>query len=167
MKIAPPETLLQATLITPWQFMPWFSSWREFLAARRALFSILVLFISGLLAAAGDFPPMPVLAFSLTATNQNLSHRLGSGLILRVERDELGWEVGVYQHHSTDSLLYPQHNWHGAFPCQLSAWSQRVIPIRGRKSSVCIRLIHARVSGQSGSERFSGGRVEIFFKRSV
>jgi hypothetical protein len=137
----------------------------------RAPISILALFASGLLAFAGE----PVLSFSLTATNQSFSHQLTAGLALRVERDAVGWEVGVFEGQSTDSLLYPQPNWHGAFPCQLSAWShrtqtfpdERIIPIRGHKSSVRIRLIDTVVSGEPGNERFTGGRVEIYWKDDV
>jgi hypothetical protein len=148
---------------------PW--PWPRFgkLDAMRAFVSILALFASGLLAAAEDSPAKPVLSFSLTATNQSFTHRLESGLTLRVERNELGWDVGVFQRHSTDNLLYPQGNWHGAFPCQLSAWSQRrktfadqqVMPIRGYKSSVRIRLVDVVVAGKPGSERFTGGWLEI------
>jgi|ERR1017187_4159718 hypothetical protein len=139
----------------------------------RAFIFILGLLVSGLFAFAGEPAPKPVLSFRLTATNQSLSHRLASGLTLRVERDVLGWEAGVFEDKSTDDLLYPQRNWHGAFPCQLSAlWhrtqtfpDERLIPIRGFKSSVRIRLIDATVSGEPGSERFTGGRVEIYWKR--
>jgi len=113
----------------------------------RALTFIITFLASVFLAAAGELTTKPVLEFSLTATNASFSHQLSSGLVLRAERDVLGWEVGVFQRDSTDSLLYPQRIWHGAFPCQLSAWSHRtqtfpdgrVIPIRGYKSSVRIR----------------------------
>jgi hypothetical protein len=138
----------------------------------RAFVSILAFFTSGLVAAAGDHPIKPVLSFSLTATNRSFSHRLKSGLMLRVERNELGWDVGVFRDRRCDNLLYPQGNWHGAFPCQLSAWSQhrktfpdqRVIPIRGYRSSVRIRLIDAVVGGESGCERFTRGQVEIYWQ---
>ena len=141
----------------------------------RSLISILALFASSLFAIAEESASKPVLSFSLTATNQSFSHRLVSGLTLRVERDESGWEVGVFTDHSTDSLLYPQRNWHGAYPCQLSAWSHRtqtfpddrLIPVRGFQSSARIRLINAVVSGESGREKFTGGRVEIYWKDGI
>jgi hypothetical protein len=118
-----------------------------------AFIFIITLLASGFVAAAGEPSTKPVLAFSLTATNASFTHRLSSVLMLRAERDDLGWEVGVFQRHSTDSLLYPQRIWHGAFPCQLSAWShstqtfpdERIIPIRGYKSSIRIRLLDATV----------------------
>ena len=69
--------------------------------------SILALVASGLFAIAGEPTDKPVLSFSLTATNQNFSHQLTSGLTLHVERDALGWEVGVFKGRSSDSLLYP------------------------------------------------------------
>jgi hypothetical protein len=136
---------------------------------------ILVLFVSGLLAFADEPTDKPVLSFSLTATNQSFSHQLTSGLMLRVEHDALGWEVGVFQGDSEDSLLYPQRNWHGAYPCQISAWSyctqafpdERIIPIRGYKSTVRILLIDAVVSGEPGKEQFTSGRVEIYWKKNV
>jgi hypothetical protein len=141
----------------------------------RAFTSILALLASGLFALAGESAIKPILSFSLTATNQNFSHRLALGLTLRVERDVLGWEVGVFKGRSTDSLLYPHRNWHGAFPCQLSAWShrtqtfpdERTIPVRGYKGSVRIRLIDAVVTGKSGVERFTGGRAEIYWNDDV
>ena len=141
----------------------------------RAFTFIITFLASGFLAVAGELTAKPVLEFSLTATNASFSHQLSSGLVLRAEREVLGWEVGVFQRDSTDSLLYPQRIWHGAFPCQLSAWShrtqtfpdERVIPIRSYKSSVRIRLIDATVAGESGSERFTGGRVEIYWKHDV
>lgn len=141
----------------------------------RTFVSILALLVSGLFAIAGEPATKPVLSFSLTATNQSFSHQLASGLTLRVERDVLGWEAGIFKGRSTDNLLYPQHIWHGAFPCQLSAWShrtrtfpdERLIPIRGFKSSIRIRLIDVVVSGEPGSERFTGGRVEIYWKDDV
>lgn len=138
-------------------------------------FLVLALSVSGIAAVAAEFSSKPALAFSLTATNCSFIHQLDFELILRIERNELGWEVGVYQRGSADSLLYPQHDWHGAFPCQLSAWTQqsqtfadeRIISVRGRKSSVLIRLIDAKTAGDSGSPRFISGRVEIFFANMV
>ena len=133
---------------------------------------VLAFCASGLFAAAGDHPVKPVLSFSLAAAKQSFSHRLESGLTLRVDLNELGWDIGVFRGRRSDNLLYPQGNWHGAFPCQLYAWSQRrktfpdqrVIPVRGHRSSVRVRLIDAVVAGESGSERFAGGRVEIYWQ---
>lgn len=138
----------------------------------RTLVFVITFLTSRLLATAGDPIPKLMLAFSLTATNTSFSNQLSSSLVMRAERDAFGWEVGVFRRHSTDSLLYPQRNWHGAFPCQLSAWSfstqtfpdDRVIPIRGHKSSIRIRLINATVGGESVNEMFTGGRAEIYWK---
>src|SRR5262245_20606317 len=136
----------------------------------RALFVAIMLMLACFVAVAGDLPTKPVLSFSLTATNENFSRLLEGDLSLRVERDALGWEVAVLRGSSTDNLLYPQRRWHGAFPCQLSAWSyrnqtfpdERVIAVRGVKHSVRIRLSDTRVSDASRSQRFAGGRAEIF-----
>lgn len=123
------------------------------------------------ISAAGTSQSKPMLSFSLTATNASFSRQLSPDLLLRAERDVLGWEVGVFLRTNADNLLYPQPIWHGAFPCQLSAWShrtrtfpdKRVIPIRGYRSSVRIRLVDVKVAGESGNEKFIGGRVEIFW----
>lgn len=117
----------------------------------------------------------PDLSFSLTAKKRSFAHQIAPGLELRVERTELGWEAGVFRNNGTDNLLYPQENWHGAFPCQLSAWSygtkgypnERVIKIRDTQDSVEIRFIDAVVSGERGSERFTRGHVEIRVRARV
>ena len=105
----------------------------------RTFIAILTLIAFGICAVAAAPASKPVLSFSLTATNNRFTRSVGQGLTLRVERDVLGWEVGIFRKGSTDNLLYPQRNWHGAYPCQLSAWShptqtfpdERVIPMRG------------------------------------
>ena len=141
----------------------------------RTLVAIIILTLSNFAAYCADLHVEPVLSFSLTATNQSFSQMLEEGLWLRVERDELGWEAGVFRSRSTDNLLYPKPNWHGAFSCQLSAWSyrtkafpdDRVIPVRGVHQSVRIRLIDPAITGDPGKERFTGGRVEIYWKNDA
>jgi len=143
----------------------------------RAFIFIVAFLASSVLADAGELNPNRVLSFSLTATNATFSRRLSPDLVLQAWRDEdgLGWDVGVFQKHNSDNLLYPQHIWHGAFPCQLSAWShrtqtfpdERVIPIRGYNSTIRIRLIDAKVAGESGGEKFTGGLVEIYWKHGT
>ena len=126
--------------------------------------------MSGICASAADSGAKPVLSFRLTATNSSFARSVGHGLTLQVERDVLGWEVGVFRKGSTDNLLYPQHNWHGAYPCQLYAWSHRtktlpdegIIPVRGVKQAVRVRLVAAAVAGDATSAKFTGGRVDIY-----
>jgi len=130
--------------------------------------------VSGSCAVSAGSPSKLVLSFNLTATNSGFTGTIDQELTLRVERDVLGWEVGVFRKRSADNLLYPQSNWHGAYPCQLSAWShrthsfpdERVIPVRGFKRAVRVRLVKAAVYGEAGSERFTGGRVEIYWGRT-
>jgi hypothetical protein len=74
---------------------------------------------------AGD-PPKPALSFSLTATDGNFVRTVGPGLRLCVDRDELGWEVGVYRRRGSDNLLLPAGNWHGAQACQIYTWMPRL-----------------------------------------
>jgi hypothetical protein len=138
----------------------------------RALLATLTLIASGVCTVGAGSSSTPLLSFSLTATNGSFTRAIGQGLTLRVERDQIGWEVGVFQKGSSDNLLYPQRNWHGAYPCQLSAWSyrartfpdQRVIPVRGTGRASRMRLVEAAVSGEPGNEKFKGGRVEIYLE---
>lgn len=97
---------------------------------------------------------------------------LGSGLVLRIERDELGWTAGVFRPGHKDNLLYPQRRWHGAWPCQLSAWSHRrkyfpdlrILPIRGHRGAVVIDLSQAFSAGEQDHEVFTGGRIRVAFR---
>lgn len=137
----------------------------------RLLIAILALFSFESCMLAADAPSKPTLSFSLTATNGYFVRSVGQGLRLRVDRDALGWEVGVFKRGGHDNLLLPQGNWHGAQPCQIYTWmprtqtfgQERVIPVRDIKRAVHIRLVGATASGKVGSEKFTGGRVDIFF----
>jgi hypothetical protein len=138
----------------------------------RLLIAILTLLSFGSRVLAADGPAEPTLSFSLTATNGCFVRSIGEGLRLRVDRDELGWEVGVFKRGGQDNLLLPQGNCHGAQPCQIYSWmariptfgKERVIPIRATKQSVRIRLVGATASGKPGGERFTSGRADVFFE---
>ena len=140
--------------------------------AMRLLIAILALFSFGFCVLAADAPVKPTLSFSLTATNGYFVRSVGQGLRLRVSRDELGWEVGVFKQGGRDNLLLPQGNWHGAQPCQIYAWmprtqtfgQERVIPARDTKRAVRIRLVGATASRKAASEVFTGGRADVFFE---
>ena len=114
-------------------------------------------------------PDKPLLAFSAADQGQRFQAKLPNGLRVDVEKDELGWVVGVFKGKSQDSLLYPQHNWHGAWPCQLSAWSHkrktypdiRVIPIRGYGLSLVVDLSGVSSTGEIDHEVFTNGTIKI------
>ena len=115
--------------------------------------------------------PKPTLTFSLAATNGYFARNIGERMRLRVERDELGWEVCVYKKGSADNLLMPRGNWHGLQPCQIHAWlpgtsaipTESVIPIPQTKLSVRIRLAGATTAGsKAGDQKFTGGRADVF-----
>ena len=120
-------------------------------------------------------PQQPMLKFSTTDARDRFETNLPNGLRLVVEKNELGWEVSVFKGKSQDSLLYPQGNWHGAWPCQLSAWShkrktfpdQRVIPIRGYHQSIVVDLSQALSAGEPGHEAFTGGTITISLRPSA
>jgi hypothetical protein len=136
----------------------------------RALIAILTLLGLGFSAAGVDSAPKPTPSFNLAATNCWFGRNIGKGLRLRVECDELGWEVYVYKKGSTDNLLLPRGNWHGPQLCQIYTWmprkdgfgNDRLIPIHGSKQPVRIRIFGATASGRPGSERFTGGRADIY-----
>lgn len=135
----------------------------------RLAISILVLVGTCMFAEAGQARTRPILSFSLNATNEIFQKQIAANLKLCAKRDEMGWEVGVFKGRSTDNLLYPQRSWHGAFPCQLAAWShhaltfpdERVIPVRGLGKSIRIHLIDPVVSVEGRNHKFTKGRVEI------
>ena len=137
-----------------------------------SVLAILALVALALCAIGADAPSKPVLSFSLAATNDSFARAVGRGLTLRVERDQLGWEVGVFHQRSTENLLYPQRNWHGAYPCQLTAWShrtrtfpdRRIIPVRGMQLVARVRLVGVAISGRPGREKFAAGSAEIYLE---
>ena len=124
---------------------------------------------------AADAQAKPVITFGLNATNESFVARPEKGFVLSVERDSLGWEVNVSLAEKREFLLYPSLNWHGAHPCQLSAWSharatfpdERIIRVRGYRRWVRINLIDAKVSGAQGSEQFIGGRADIYWQNTA
>jgi len=140
----------------------------------RALVIILTLLGVGVAAASTRSAPKPTLSFDLASTNGWFGQNIGKGLRLRVERasDELGWEVCVYKKGSSDNLLLPRGNWHGPQSCQIYTWmprnnvfgNDRLVPIHGSKQSIRMRISGASASGKPGSERFTGGRVDIFLE---
>ena len=115
----------------------------------------------------------PILSFSLVATNEVFVAQPEAGFTLKITKDITGWEADVSRSKKCEFLLYPTADWHGACPCQLSAWSharkyfpdERTIRVRGYRRWVRVRLIEAQVSGERGSEVFTGGRCEIYWQR--
>ena len=138
----------------------------------RTLIVILTLLGFGFAAAGTNSAPKPALSFNLAATNGWFGQSIGKGLRLRVERDELGWEVCVYKKGSSDNLLLPQGNWNGPQLCQIFPWmrrnnafgNDRLIPIHGSKQSIRIRILGATASGEPESERFTGGSADIYLE---
>ena len=117
-----------------------------------------------------------VLSFGITDQMEKIDHSLPNGLHLSVTRvDSSGWDVGVFKGKGRNSLLYPQVNWHGAWPCQVYAWSHqskffpdiRVIPIRGYKLSVVVVIDKATTTGTGERAEFSGGQIHIYWRHGA
>ena len=123
---------------------------------------------------AANVTSKPVLSFNLAATNACFSKGVAQRLTVRVDRTELGWEVGVFKHNHGEDLLYPDGNWHGAQPWQLSAWmhrsqiypDDRALPVRGTTRAVRVRFSGARVAGKPGHERFVAGKADVYLDPS-
>jgi len=119
-----------------------------------------------------DVKNKQILVFSLAATNRVFEVHPEVGFTLRVTGDSIDWDVDVSRSDFNDYLLYPTENWHGAYPCQILPWSfsrkyfpdERVIRVRGYERWVRILLVDAKVSGAQGSERFTNGRVQIYWQ---
>jgi hypothetical protein len=142
----------------------------------RALVFIITSLGLGFLASADGLPTKPLLSFNLTATNATFSRQVSSGLVLRVMRYDsksADWEVEVYRRpNQNDNLLYQVADAHGPQPFDIMAWhhqshffpDERIVLVRDTKHTVRIRLIDSAICGGTGNERFTGGRVEIYWK---
>ena len=133
---------------------------------------IVVAFFACCCAGGADVKSTQVLVFSLAATNRVFEVHPEAGFTLRVTGDSSDWDVDVSRSDFNDYLLYPNLDWHGAYPCQIIPWSftrkyfpdERVIRVRGYGRWVRMRLVDAKVSGAQGSERFTNGRVEVYWQ---
>jgi hypothetical protein len=83
---------------------------------------------------------------------------------------EGGWDLEVHRSGDTarqDNLLAPSRNWHGAQAFQVTVYmtsiypNERVIPIRSASTSVCIRIMNARLEGDGFDRRYVDGVVEV------
>ena len=92
--------------------------------------------------------------------------RTVSGFSVRVVKDDDGWEVQVFapSHHARrENLLYPQRNWHGAFPNQVQPDDVHVFPdvrrvsVRGSSHAVCIH----RLRGDQDKSKLQAGWLEV------
>jgi hypothetical protein len=142
----------------------------------RALVFIITILGLGFLASADGLPAKPLLSFNLTATDVSFSRQVSSNLVLRVMRYDsksTDWEVELYRRpNQNDNLLYQVADAHGPQPFDIMAWNhqshfypdERIVPVRDTQHTVRIRLIDAAISGGTENERFTGGRVEIYWK---
>ena len=130
--------------------------------------------VSALSTLAADAKPKPALTFSLTATNESFVVLPEPGFRLEVFGNSSDWSVDVSRGSQRGWLLYPRENWHGAHESDLSAWAhaerfypdERVIRVRGYQRWVRVLLVDAEVGGEKGSQRFIGGRVEVYWQRT-
>jgi hypothetical protein len=138
----------------------------------RDLLVIVVALFGCCFACGADVKSTKVLVFSLAATNRVFEVHPEVGFALRVTGESSDWDVDVSRSDFNDYLLYPSLDWHGAYPCQIMPWSftrgyfpdERVIRVRGCERWVRIRLVDAKVGGAKGSERFTNGRVEVYWQ---
>lgn len=110
-----------------------------------------------------------LLTFNVLDQADHFSAKLPNGLRVLVSKDfEFVWEVEVFRGKGEDNLLYPERNWHGAFPCQLSAWSHhtkhfpdlRIIPVRGYRICVVVDLRNVASTDES-TTHYTGGTVRV------
>ncbi len=140
----------------------------------RVHYFIALFVVLALDASAARPKPKPVLTFSLTATNESFVVHPEPGFRLEVFGAASDWSVDVSRGNRRGWLLYPREDWHGAHKSDLSAWSHaelyypddRVIRVRGYRRWVRILLVDAKVNGESGSQKFTGGRAEIYWQRT-
>jgi hypothetical protein len=112
----------------------------------------------------------PLLRIPLASPQSTYEASTPSGFRIVVVRDEPGWEVQAYAPSDvarSDSLLYPEGNWHGACPCQVQPGvshdvfpEMRRVPVRSSNNAVCIRLVGITPDEQRAN-RYKGGWLQV------
>jgi hypothetical protein len=121
--------------------------------------------------------PANSFSFDVLDSRSTIYRDISKNLVLRVVKDDLGWNVQVTRKPITPksswNLLYHSLQWHGPYPSQVSAWhvtrryfpNERTLDVFSYPYEVRIVLIDPVVE----AEDFKSGRIKISWarKRSV
>lgn len=109
---------------------------------------------------------------------------LGSQLLLRVTREgyrsleHFGWTVSVVRRPAREhsrNLLYHSRLWHGPYFTDVFAWihaegrmpDERILPVYRYPYELRIRLLDARTRGTAEQTEFTGGTLEVAWRRAT
>jgi hypothetical protein len=119
------------------------------------------------------------LSLSVTDKRNVIYHRVGEDLLLRVVKEEMGWNVQVtrrpFTRNSSWNLLYHSLRWHGPYPSQIYAWhvvdhyfqNERALDVRGYPYEVHIVLINPVIEGTGAQAKFKSGTIKISWKHKT
>ncbi len=126
-----------------------------------------------------------VLAIRLDVTDTVavVERPLGSQLLLRVTREgygrleHFGWTVSVVRRPAREgsrNLLYHSRSWHGPYITDVFAWihaeqfmpDERILPVYRYPYELRIRLLDARTRGTGEQTEFTGGTLEVAWRRA-
>jgi hypothetical protein len=142
-----------------------------------------VLFLNGLMGAPQLGPAQDTATFTLairidvTDTVAVVERPLGPRLLLRVTRAWAGWIVSVVRRparQDSPNLLYHSRSWHGPYITDVLAWlhaqqrmpDERILPVYRYPYEIRIRLIDARTLGTGEDAHFTGGTLEVAWRRA-
>ena len=113
-------------------------------------------------------------SFDVLDSRRTIYRDISKNLVLRVVKDDLGWNVQVTRkpitRKSNWNLLYHSLQWHGPYPSQVSAWhvarryfpNERTLYVRGYPYEVRIALVNPVVEAE---DTFKSGRIKISWAR--
>jgi hypothetical protein len=142
------------------------------------LTAIVVSLLQNLIAEAKQ-KPANSFSFDLVDSRNVIYRDLNKDLVLRVVKDEMGWNVKVTRkpinQQSSWNLLYHSLKWHGPYPSEVYAWhiteryfrNERTLNVRGYPYEVRIVLTNPMVEGEGSQARFKSGRVRISWRRKL
>ena len=124
----------------------------------------------------------PLFSFPVTDTVREREAQIGAGLVVKVRREEdahgthMGWFIAVYREPArpeSRNLLYSSRYFHGPHPADLFAWHQqqnyfpdeRILPVYRYPREIRIACVGCEITGDSTLVHYTGGTVEIGWRR--
>ena len=146
---------------------------------KRSAFAILAL-VCVASAWAADFAPL--LEFSVTDAQEEFTASLGRDVVLKIRKAvdsqgrHMGWDVMAVDRRLGDwpNFFYDCLCGHGPRPHHLYAWhfaenyypgTDRMLPVYGYPIEVRVRCVDCQTAGSGAEAHFTGGTVEVSWRR--
>lgn len=143
--------------------------------------ALVALFVFSVVAPAGA-QTRGSFALPLTDAREAVTRRIGSGLLLRVRKEQsatqpnFGWDVEVVrlpERPSSKNLLYHNDGGHGPDASMIYAWqvsqdfypNRREIAVAGYPVVVTIELTDPKVTGEESDSAFVSGTLTVSWAR--